>query len=382
MAELTPVSKIQYNQFKDLYNPNLPYNQQNLMLQSKMDENTFNQYSKIANEEKNLGFFDKLGSGLANLFAAQGAEMPQVPNLDYGYNVPTFDLGTGITNTTAATNMYSPFMDNQEKANRDIVQEIIAENQAENYRRLMTQPGLDKFTGINKGVYDPYGILIPSGYVNGRGVEGGFSYDMNKTSLEDYYPTTPQSLGIDTSYETALPQILAGQSDFERNLLEPKVEREKTFLDKGVLGGIGTFLSGILPQDPPEVRRVKDFYARNFGVNKAGSVASGIMQGYNPVSGGFLHFMTGGKYGEPMQVGLGRAIQKRISNILGRKLPQTEASRRKVEELRNLQLQEIRDRAAGGESLGSIGKSTFSGKGGAFEAKPSGAYSKGFAGGR
>jgi len=385
MAELTPVSKIQYNQFKDLYNPNLPYNQQNLMLQSKMDENTFNQYSKIANEEKNLGFFDKLGSGLANLFAAQGAEMPQVPNLDYGYSMPTFDLGTGITNTSAALPFRS-MVDMQEAANQDIVQQIIAKNQAENYRRLMTQPGLDKFTGINKGVYDPYGILIPSGYVNGRGVEGGFSYDMNKTSLEDYYPTTPQSLGFDTSYKTALPQILAGQSDFERNLLEPVVERKKSALEemmsKGVIGGIGTFLSGILPQDPPEVRRVKDFYARNFGVNTAGSVASGIMQGYNPVSGGFLNYMTGGKYGEPMQVGLGRAIQRRIENILGRKAPQTDASRAKVEELRNLQLQEIRDRAAGGESLGSIGKSTFSGKGGAFEAKPSGAYSKGFAGER
>ena len=92
--------------------------------------------------------------------------------------------------------------------------------------------------------------------------------------------------------------------------------------------------------------------------------------------------MTGGKYGEPMQVGLGRAMQRRIENILGRKAPQTDASRAKVKELRDLQLQEIRDRAAGGESLGSIGKSTFSGKGGAFEAKPSGAYSKGFAGGR
>jgi hypothetical protein len=151
--------------------------------------------------------------------------------------------------------------------------------------------------------------------------------------------------------------------------------------------GIGSFLAGILPKDPPEVRRVKDFYARNFGVNKAGSVASGIMEGYNPVSGGFLNYMTGGKYGEPMQVGLGRAMQRRIENILGRKAPQTEASRRKVEELRNSQLQEIRDRAAGGESLGSIGKYTFSGKGGAFEAQNKGTFTtpsgqKGYYGGR
>jgi hypothetical protein len=55
--------------------------------------------------------------------------------------------------------------------------------------------------------------------------------------------------------------------------------------------GIGSFLAGILPKDPPEVKAVKDFYARNFGVTSAGSVASGIMEGYNPVSGGFLNYL-------------------------------------------------------------------------------------------
>jgi hypothetical protein len=64
-----------------------------------------------------------------NLFSsASAAEMPPVPNLSLGYNMPTFNLGTGITNTTAATNMYSPFMDNQEAANQDLIQQIIAEN--------------------------------------------------------------------------------------------------------------------------------------------------------------------------------------------------------------------------------------------------------------
>jgi hypothetical protein len=151
--------------------------------------------------------------------------------------------------------------------------------------------------------------------------------------------------------------------------------------------GIGSFLAGILPKDPPEVRRVKDFYARNFGVNKAGSVASGIMEGYNPVSGGFLNYMTGGRYGEPMQVGLAGAMQKRIEKILGRKIPQTDASRKRVQELRNLQLQEMRDRADAGETLSSIGKSTFTGKGKAFEAQNKGTFTtpsgqKGYYGGR
>jgi len=38
-----------------------------------------------------------------NLFnSAVAAEMPKVPNLSLDYNMPTFDLATGITNTSAA----------------------------------------------------------------------------------------------------------------------------------------------------------------------------------------------------------------------------------------------------------------------------------------
>ena len=44
----------------------------------------------------------------------------------------------------------------------------------------------------------------------------------------------------------------------------------------------------------------------------------------------------------------------------------------KISELRNLQRQEMQDRSDRGESLGSIGKSTFSGPGMAFEKQNSG----------
>jgi hypothetical protein len=127
---------------------------------------------------------------------------------------------------------------------------------------------------------------------------------------------------------------------------------------------------------------MKSFYRNEYGLDPVGRVASGIMKGYNPVSGGLLNMITGGKYGKPTQFGLAGAMQKRIEDILGRRAAQTDASRAQVEELRNLQLKEMQDRSDRGESLSSIGKSTFSGKGKAFEAKPSGAYSKGFAGGR
>jgi hypothetical protein len=280
-----------------------------------------------------------------NLFnSAVAAEKPTVPNLSLGYNMPTFDLGTGITNTTAATNMYSPFMDNQETVNQDLVQQIIAENQAK--RNLFARPNmLDIAGGITNIDLIEKNELPYSGVGNMRYTTPRTIADQNKILGQTFTEEKPSGA---------------------QNLLK--------LLRPGNL--IGSLLAGILPKDPPEVRRVKDFYARNFGVNTAGSVASGIMQGYNPVSGGFLNYMTGGKYGEPMQVGLGRAMQRSIENILGRKAPQTDASRAKVKELRNLQLQEMRDRAAGGESLGSIGKSTFSGKGGAFEKRSGGSSGK------
>jgi hypothetical protein len=61
--------------------------------------------------------------------------------------MPTFDLGTGITNTTAATNMYSPFMDNQEVVNQDLIQQLIEENQAK--RNLFARPNMFDIAGGN-----------------------------------------------------------------------------------------------------------------------------------------------------------------------------------------------------------------------------------------
>jgi len=106
MTEYTPFSKINYDLFKQNYDPNLPYNQQSQTIQQKYNEDLFNKYSGIASEEPKLGFLDKLTGGLESLFSAYGDEMSQVPNLDYGYTMPTFDLATGITNTSSA----SPFL--------------------------------------------------------------------------------------------------------------------------------------------------------------------------------------------------------------------------------------------------------------------------------
>jgi len=138
----------------------------------------------------------------------------------------------------------------------------------------------------------------------------------------------------------------------------------------------GNLLRNLLPQQDPRAIGIRNFYSPYEGLTSTGSIASGIMKGYNPVSGGFLNMITGGKFGKPTQYGLAGAMQRRIENILGRKIAQTDASRAKVAELRNLQRAEMRDRADRGESLSSIGKSTFTGKGQAFEKRSGGSSGK------
>ena len=128
----------------------------------------------------------------------------------------------------------------------------------------------------------------------------------------------------------------------------------------------------------PRATGIRNFYSPE-GLTSTGSIASGIMKGYNPVSGGFLNMITGGKFGKPTNYGLAGAMQRRIENIKGRKMPQTDASRAKISELRNLQLAEMQDRSDRGESMGSIGRSTFSGPGMAFEKQSGGVSGKGTA---
>jgi len=141
----------------------------------------------------------------------------------------------------------------------------------------------------------------------------------------------------------------------------------------------GSNLANFLPKQSPESIGMKNFYGSQYGLTPTGQVASGIMKGYNPVSGGFLNFITGGRFGKPTSYGLADAMQRRIENIIGRKAPQTDASRAKIAELRNLQRAEMQDRADRGESLSSIGKSTFSGPGMAFEKQSGGVSGKGTA---
>ena len=81
----------------------------------------------------------------------------------------------------------------------------------------------------------------------------------------------------------------------------------------GVTGNILRGIGSLVTRDPRQAALDK-FYSDQ-SRNTAGTLTSGLMAGYNPVSGGFLNMITGGKLGDPTTFGLQRAYQKRIDTI-------------------------------------------------------------------
>jgi len=78
---------------------------------------------------------------------------------------------------------------------------------------------------------------------------------------------------------------------------------------------VGQAVGAVLPDRDPRQNALEDFYGDQFGLTTAGTIASGVMKGYNPVSGGFLNTITGGKVGDPVNYGLQRTYDKRIEDI-------------------------------------------------------------------
>jgi hypothetical protein len=138
--------------------------------------------------------------------------------------------------------------------------------------------------------------------------------------VEDYLGTsTPQDLGFIGS----APSVFT-PTPTEYTAYAPSVEMEQPLQEKGIGSMLknlipgslfATLLSGILPKESPQIKAAKSFYANQYGLTPGGSVASGIMAGYNPVSGGLLNMLTGGAYGSPPNIGLQRAYQQRINMI-------------------------------------------------------------------
>jgi hypothetical protein len=175
------------------------------------------------------------------------------------------------------------------------------------------RPGYDKNYGPGKGM--GYTAVMPQpGYQYVYGPDGqrysipipGYNPNEDADDPQGIVSLYPE--GDDDRGGEFTPQIYSNvptgePSDFEKGL------------KKLMQGGLGGFLSGILPEESPQMKAAKSFYRNQYGLTPGGSVASGIMAGYNPVSGGLLNMLTQGAVGRPPNVGLQRAYQQRINMI-------------------------------------------------------------------
>jgi len=292
--QLSPMDRRYYDQqFQKSYNPN----QENIMLSSQP---AYEQMKAVYDAQQQVpeeSFLDKI-----NIFgSASAAEMPQVPNLTYRNIDLPFDLRTGVTNTTAA----SPFLksmadiDASGVINSDLVNQLIMEDQMKanqfdptNFRSIFP-------TNVEPMPQEPTGITsTDQAQTFGTSVDNFQGF----TDKEDF------SEGPEKNFLQKLAQFIpfAGEKSLSRAILN------------------------MLPQMSPEAKNMRNFYGSRYGLTDTGQVASGIMKGYNPVYGGFLNTITGGRFGQPTQYGLADAARRRINRIANRKIAQTDASRAKI----------------------------------------------------
>ena len=229
-----------------------------------------------------------------------------------------FNNQTGIVNTNQALPMINnnPFINVTDQLmkfdpniqNKSIVDQIIAKNQMKanqfdptNFRSIFP-------TNVEPMPQEPTGITsTDQAQTFGTSVDNFQGF----TDKEDF------SEGPEKNFLQKLAQFIpfAGEKSLSRAILN------------------------MLPQMSPEAKNMRNFYGSRYGLTDTGQVASGIMKGYNPVYGGFLNTITGGRFGQPTQYGLADAARRRINRIANRKIAQTDASRAKIKEL-----QEFADR--------------------------------------
>ena len=182
--------------------------------------------------------------------------------------------------------------------------------------------------GGGGGVEGPinYNNLIVRDQSTGTGIDSNVpaitgSYNITPVTKEEF----EKNIGLKSRFENYNDYFQQTIADGQFNLqnqtkktgilegLKTKGNALLDFIKKG--GVIGNIASELLPEQDPRATALRDFYGDNFGLTSSGSVASGIMQNYNPVSGGFLNLISGGKYGDETQYGLGEAIDERMDNI-------------------------------------------------------------------
>tara|TARA_R100000988_G_scaffold31975_3_gene16249 strand:- start:2193 stop:2969 length:777 start_codon:yes stop_codon:yes gene_type:complete len=97
-----------------------------------------------------------------------------------------------------------------------------------------------------------------------------------------------------------------------QNFFSDTIDSVKDYLTSGgITGTIARGIGSLIPNQDPRQTALNNFY----GNVSNGTIQSGLMAGYNPVSGGFLNTISGGRIGQPTNYGLQNAYQKRIDTI-------------------------------------------------------------------
>ena len=160
-------------------------------------------------------------------------------------------------------------------------------------------------------------------------IDGITSLQNSMTGSFDITPVTKEEFAKNDKlnsrfkdYNDYFQQTIAdGQFSFPKEktgILQNIKDGGSKFLDFIKKGGvIGNLASGILPEQRPESIFMRNYYGGKDGSNltSSGSIASGLMKGYNPVSGGGLYTLTGGRYGEEPTYGLQNAYDRRMDTI-------------------------------------------------------------------
>jgi hypothetical protein len=168
-----------------------------------------------------------------------------------------------------------------------------------------------------------------------------YRQDMYKGQLPDSF-----SNNITQDTTALVPQNLKSNITNQNNNKNFSIKNAITdyFQQGGILGMATNFLGNFVPDMDPRQAALRNYY----GYDNIGRVPSGqLMAGYNPVSGGGLYTLSGGRYGDEPTYGLQNAYQKRIDTInktLARKYADGDYSGTQLDErlkqLENAKIQE------------------------------------------
>ena len=139
--------------------------------------------------------------------------------------------------------------------------------------------------------------------------------DSQSNIINDIFSLPEATVDTVMNAFSAIPQALTDLKNktvniFGQTFNVPQVLASLAIPGFGLATNVLSAIGGALPSDP-RANALREFY----DVDTAGTIQSGIMKGYNPVSGGFLNAITGGKFGEETNFGLQDAIQDRINTV-------------------------------------------------------------------